>query len=198
VKDAVLGQYTKDGDKPGYLDDETVEDKKSKTETFASTVLWIDNERWSGVPFIIKGGKGELPFTFLANIAALKRGVNQTVIQLKPSDNSLFGKHAPNELKFIMGSEKKITLGVQTKAPGLEGGQTSADLVLDYKTAFPEERVPNAYETVMQAVIKGDQSMCKWSLILVLALLMRYSRQGRRVDRFMGGLHTVSFVYLPS
>ncbi len=57
-EDAVLGQYTKGGSKPGYLDDESVEDKKSKTETFASTVLYIDTPRWEGVPIILKSGKG--------------------------------------------------------------------------------------------------------------------------------------------
>jgi glucose-6-phosphate 1-dehydrogenase len=59
MADTVVGQYTKKGNNPGYLDDETVENKESKTETFASTVLWIDNERWKGVPFIIRSGKGE-------------------------------------------------------------------------------------------------------------------------------------------
>ncbi len=58
-KDAVFGQYTKGGDKEGYLEDESVENKESKTETFATTVLWIDNEKWKGVPFILKAGKGE-------------------------------------------------------------------------------------------------------------------------------------------
>ena len=40
----------------GYLDDPGVPND-SKTPTFAMCVLHIDNERWSGVPFIIKAGK---------------------------------------------------------------------------------------------------------------------------------------------
>ena len=54
-KDVVIGQYTKseDGSTPGYLDDETVP-AGSTTETFATMVLYIDNPRWFGVPFIMK------------------------------------------------------------------------------------------------------------------------------------------------
>ena len=63
MEDVLLGQYeaaeTKDGKKPGYLDDETVP-KDSKCPTFAATVLHINSPRWEGVPFILKAGKGEL------------------------------------------------------------------------------------------------------------------------------------------
>jgi len=37
----------------GYLDDSTVP-KGSNTPTFAAAVLRIKNERWDGVPFILK------------------------------------------------------------------------------------------------------------------------------------------------
>ena len=55
----VLGQYTKsaDGKQPGYLDDQTVP-KGSVTPTYAAAVFYVENERWDGVPFIIKAGKG--------------------------------------------------------------------------------------------------------------------------------------------
>jgi len=32
-------------------------------------------------------------------------------------------------------------------------------MVLDYKSAFPNDRVPDAYETVIRAVLKGNQSL---------------------------------------
>lgn len=63
MSDVVLGQYV--GNKEaaeehkqfGYSDDKTVP-SGSKTATFASAVLKINNERWDGVPFILKCGKG--------------------------------------------------------------------------------------------------------------------------------------------
>jgi glucose-6-phosphate 1-dehydrogenase len=61
-KDVIVGQYVGDGDKPGYLDDDTVP-KDSRCPTFAALALFIKNERWDGVPFILKAGKGtKLPF----------------------------------------------------------------------------------------------------------------------------------------
>ena len=62
LEDVVLGQYVGnplgEGDaKLGYLDDETVP-KGSRTPTFAMAALYIRNERWDGVPFILKCGKG--------------------------------------------------------------------------------------------------------------------------------------------
>lgn len=41
---------------PGYLDDPTVP-KGSKTPTFAACRLHINNERWAGVPFVLRAGK---------------------------------------------------------------------------------------------------------------------------------------------
>jgi glucose-6-phosphate 1-dehydrogenase len=59
-KNVIIGQYGKslDGLKPGYKDDSTVP-KDSRCPTFAAMALFIKNERWDGVPFIMKAGKGE-------------------------------------------------------------------------------------------------------------------------------------------
>ena len=62
LSSCVLGQYVADPDhedqdaKMGYLDDPTVPDG-STCPTFAAAVLNINNERWDGVPFILKCGK---------------------------------------------------------------------------------------------------------------------------------------------
>ncbi|TYJ37365.1 hypothetical protein E1A91_A05G370300v1 [Gossypium mustelinum] len=49
-EEVVLGQYE------GYRDDVTVPDH-SNTPTFATVILRIHNERWEGIPFILKAGK---------------------------------------------------------------------------------------------------------------------------------------------
>ena len=51
LEDTVLGQYTAAGDQKGYLEDETVP-KGSKTPTFATCVMNINNERRVRGPFI--------------------------------------------------------------------------------------------------------------------------------------------------
>jgi len=57
-EDVLIGQYAASGDKPGYKDDDTVP-KDSNCPTFAALTLWVNSERWKGVPFILKAGKGQ-------------------------------------------------------------------------------------------------------------------------------------------
>ena len=65
LDDVVLGQYVGNPDgttedaRMSYLDDPTVP-KDSNTPTYALSVLKINNERWDGVPFILRCGKGIL------------------------------------------------------------------------------------------------------------------------------------------
>ncbi|CAJ1413285.1 unnamed protein product [Effrenium voratum] len=86
-RDCVIGQYE------GYQNDpdiQAINHKKgfaSRCPTFAVTVLFLDNERWSGVPFIMKAGKG--------------LEVHQTIVRIqfkKAPPNSLFGEQPQNEL----------------------------------------------------------------------------------------------------
>lgn len=58
-KNVIIGQYGKslDGSKPAYKEDETVP-QDSRCPTFCAMVAYIKNERWDGVPFIMKAGKG--------------------------------------------------------------------------------------------------------------------------------------------
>jgi glucose-6-phosphate 1-dehydrogenase len=63
MEDLVIGQYvgnpkgTGEAAK-GYLDDPTVP-ADSRTPTYALAVVFINNERWEGVPFFLRCGKGE-------------------------------------------------------------------------------------------------------------------------------------------
>ena len=62
LSSCVLGQYCGDPDSEdpdarlGYLEDPTVPEGSS-CPTFAAAVLKINNERWDGVPFMLKCGK---------------------------------------------------------------------------------------------------------------------------------------------
>lgn len=72
LSDVVLGQYVgnengKDEEKISYVEDPTVP-VGSTTPTFCMAVLNIKNERWDGVPFVLKCGKGEL-FLFVKYVA---------------------------------------------------------------------------------------------------------------------------------
>lgn len=58
----IIGQYTnsEDGEKPAFKDEEDVPDD-SRCVTFCAAVAHINNERWIGVPFLLKAGKGMNP-----------------------------------------------------------------------------------------------------------------------------------------
>ena len=55
--DVVLGQYSRSQVGCGYLEEPSVRNKASCTETFAAAVLHIDNPRWAGArPACPRGG----------------------------------------------------------------------------------------------------------------------------------------------
>jgi glucose-6-phosphate 1-dehydrogenase len=60
ARETVIGQYTRSlvnaDAADGYLDDASVP-RNSTCATFVSTVLWIDSDRWMGVPFVLTAGK---------------------------------------------------------------------------------------------------------------------------------------------
>ena len=121
LSSCVLGQYignpeSSDPDAHlGYLDDPTVP-KGSVCPTFAAAVLKINNERWDGVPFILKCGKAlnqrkaEVE-TLLDNKAIPNANFLQVRIQYKdvPGDifncgtvrNELVIRVQPNESVYV-------------------------------------------------------------------------------------------------
>ena len=57
-KDAVIGQYNDYNlHRRKEKADQKQDEKESKTATFAAVVLYINNPRWQGVPFVIISGK---------------------------------------------------------------------------------------------------------------------------------------------
>ena len=57
--DTIIGQYCKssDGEKPAFKDEEDVPND-SRCVTFCAAIGHIENDRWAGVPFLLKAGKG--------------------------------------------------------------------------------------------------------------------------------------------
>ena len=63
--EGLIGQFSKntwnlggvEHTEDGYGDDPTVPEG-SECPTFAAVVLKVNNDRWSGVPFLMKAGKG--------------------------------------------------------------------------------------------------------------------------------------------
>ncbi|KNC76019.1 glucose-6-phosphate 1-dehydrogenase X [Sphaeroforma arctica JP610] len=154
MDDTVLGQYVAsnipndEDSKLGYLDDKTVPDD-SKTPTYASTVLYVENERWDGVPFIMKAGK------------ALDERKADIRIQFKDAPGDIFsalgGEVHRNELVIRLQPDEAVYMKLNIKSPGLRSRPLQAELDVTYKDRFEDERLPDAYERLLLDVIRGQQ-----------------------------------------
>jgi glucose-6-phosphate 1-dehydrogenase len=153
LDDLVVGQYTaadwKGKHYAGYLEDEMVPGD-SITPTFSAAALTIDNDRWQGVPFLIRAGKGlECRNT---EIRIQFRHVNKSMYDALGSD------HSPNELVIRVQPDESIMLTIANKVPGMGMKLQRTQLDLRYREAF-EELIPDAYESLLLDVIRGDKSL---------------------------------------
>lgn len=135
----VRGQYEGYRDSPGV-------DPGSLTETYAALRLWIDNWRWSGVPFLIRAGK------------AMARTVTEVRIIFREPPSLGFGafggrRPPPNELILRIGPVPGLTLLLQGRAadsPDL----TTVHLDLDFGAQVGDAPAP--YEQVLLDALRGD------------------------------------------
>lgn len=149
-EDVVLGQYQAaevNGEKkPGYKDDDTIKNKETTTPTYAAFAVYIDNERWDGVPFILKAGK------------ALDEPKVEIRLQFKSVPGAAGNNIARNELVFRVQPTEAIYLKMNTKFPGLKSEAVVTDLDLSYRRRFSNVQIPEAYESLILDCLKGDHS----------------------------------------
>ncbi|XP_040868352.1 glucose-6-phosphate dehydrogenase isoform X1 [Glycine max] len=138
--EVVLGQYE------GYKDDPTVPDK-SNTPTFATVILRIHNERWEGVPFILKAGK------------ALNSRKAEIRVQFKDVPGDIFKckKQGRNEFVIRLQPLEAMYMKLTVKQPGLEMSTVQSELDLSYGQRYQGVTIPEAYERLILDTIKGDQ-----------------------------------------
>lgn len=151
MKDIIIGQYSRseDGTVPGYAEDETVP-SGSLTATFVMAVCYIDNDRWRGVPFIMRAGKG------------LNEAKSEIRIQFHDAPGSLFTTEqgepmARNELVMRVQPNEAVYLKMVTKRPGLAADPFIADLDLSYRERFEGVVIPDAYESLLLDILQGEQ-----------------------------------------
>jgi len=135
---------------PAYTADPTVPDN-SLTPTYAATVLRIENERWRGVPFFVSAGKG------------LDDRLTEIRVRFKRVPDSMFcalgSCPAANELVIRVQPDESISLGITGKAPGLGLELHPTTLDLQYKQAFTERIIPDAYESLLVDVMRGEKGL---------------------------------------
>lgn len=149
----IRGQY---GD--GFIDGkEAVAYRKEKdvnansnVETFVALKLHIDNWRWAGVPFYLRGGK-RLP----------KRGTEIAII-FKDAPGVLFQqsdkKNDPNILVIRIQPDEGISLKINCKVPGPSSPIQPVKMDFRYGSYFGQSP-PEAYERLIWDCMQGDSTL---------------------------------------
>ena len=146
AKAVVVGQYA------GYLTEPGVP-KGSKTPTYAAVRLEVENRRWRGVPFYLRSGK------------ALAARYSEVVIQFRCPSHLMFplppGQTLQcNRLTLNLQPNEGIRLNFQTKEPDVDGVRLRPmDLAFDYKGAYREKALPEAYERLLLDAMQGDAAL---------------------------------------
>lgn len=152
-EDVVLGQYTRgrlDGvPAPGYREAEGVA-SDSETETFAALRLHVGNWRWQGVPFILRTGK------------CLPHRLTRIAVTFRRPPVSFFRSYDDchlnaNVLHITLQPDEGFSLAFQVKRPGEGYAVRTEHLRFRYEDTFGP--LPDAYRTLLEDVILGDQTL---------------------------------------
>ncbi|MFZ0829110.1 MAG: glucose-6-phosphate dehydrogenase [Verrucomicrobiia bacterium] len=154
ARQVVRGQYfagTVDGKPvPGYRQEPKVR-PDSNVETYVALKLFIDNWRWSGVPFYLRTGK------------YLPQSASEVRIQFRPTPNVLFAaqcgqKLEPNSITLRLQPNEGISLHFNGKVPGMSLGVRPVRMHFSYDSEFGAY-TPEAYERLLLEAIAGDATL---------------------------------------
>lgn len=150
----VRGQYGRgeiDGEQVGSYREEEGTDPQSSTETFVALRTYIDNWRWSGVPFFLATGK-RLPVK-----------LTEVAVEFKEVPRVLFGAEAQGELKtnllkIRVQPDENVMLRMNTKVPGMELKTRSAEMNFPYGSVYGSASA-EAYERLVLDVMAGNATL---------------------------------------
>jgi glucose-6-phosphate 1-dehydrogenase len=150
----VRGQYTAgeiNGEsRPAYRAEPKVH-PDSEVETFVAMKLFIDNWRWSGVPFYLRTGK------------SLPLSASEVRVQFRPTPNVLFAAQCgpsldANSLTLRLQPDEGITLRFNGKIPGPDMHIRPVRMHFSYNTEFGAY-TPEAYERLLLEAMSGDATL---------------------------------------
>jgi len=153
-KYVVRGQYLeslyKGKSYKAYRDEEGI-DNNSKTETYVAMKCYVDNWRWSGIPFYIKTGK------------ALATSVVEVVIHFKANPHTLFKDKEEyvqdnNKLVIRIQPDAGIMASFQMKVPGAGFEVQPVNMDFHYNSLKNKE-IPEAYERLLSDCVENDSTL---------------------------------------
>jgi glucose-6-phosphate 1-dehydrogenase len=137
--EVVLGQFQSYRQTEGIAPD-------SETDTYVAARLWIDTDRWRGVPFVLRTGK---------KLAASAQRVS---LIFKPAEGPLHstGRHA-NVLAFDLKGNGAIEIEMTVKKPGPEPEPAESTSRLNLENVAEGSMPP--YTSLIYDVLTGNRSL---------------------------------------
>jgi glucose-6-phosphate 1-dehydrogenase len=140
--DVILGQFDGYTKTDGIAPDSTM-------DTFVAARLWVDTERWRGVPFLLRTGK---------QLAESAQRVS--IIFRAPTTGPLVGQvpESGNVLVLDLAGDGAIDLSVVLKEPGAEFALATAASTLSLAKIPDADPLP-PYVKLINDVVLGDRSL---------------------------------------
>ena len=119
----------------------------SAIETFVALKCYVENWRWSGVPFYLRTGK------------RMPKRASEIAIQFNSVPRVLFNSRShpalpPNQLVLRIQPDEGLDVRIISKVPGSPVRLAPVKVDFHHMSASPE-----AYETLLRDVIIGDQTL---------------------------------------
>ena len=164
-------------DEPGVAEN-------SVTETYVAAKFYVDNWRWSGVPFYLRTGK------------RLPQDRTMVSLRLKQPPQQLFRETPmehiePNWIVLSIQPEESMHIELQAKEPGLDMHTRTLQLRASFRA--DNERPLGAYEALLLDVIEGDRSLfirfdeVEWSWKVVDPILRHFSSEHSSIQSYPAG-----------
>jgi glucose-6-phosphate 1-dehydrogenase len=154
ARQVVKGQYgpgSIDGQPVGGYRGEGRVDSHSNTDTYVALELYIDNFRWSGVPFYLRTGK-RLPVRSAEVVIRFRE--QPGVLYFGQKHNAL----GPNLLVIKIQPEEGIFLQFNARKPGTQS--TITPVKMDYcQNCLQGLNSPEAYERLLADCMRGESTL---------------------------------------
>ena len=123
----------------------------SNVETYVAVNLFVDNWRWSGVPFYLRTGK------------SLPLSASEVRIEFRPTPHVLFAAREeasmmPNVLTLRVQPNEGISLAFNGKVPGTNSALRQVQMQFNYTSEFGAY-TPEAYERLLLEAMAGNATL---------------------------------------
>lgn len=177
------GQYSAGEGAVAYRDEPGVAEN-SVTETYVAAKFYVDNWRWSGVPFYLRTGK------------RLPHDRTMVSLRMKKPPLQLFRETSmeqvePNWIVLSIQPDESMHIEMQAKEPGLDLSTRTLQLRASFRDE--NERPLGAYEALLMDVIEGDHSLfirfdeVEWSWEVVDPILRHFSLEQSSIQSYPAG-----------